>query len=72
MGSFFLGGTKLKNKRLESQGGGRESDGHTVDNQVTSVPPTQNLALTTSVSAWPNSRLMDMQSAHGDIDLMRG
>lgn len=70
MGSFLCGSSKTKPKDGRSAVNAGDSDHQTVDNSLTttSFPPSQNLTSTSSLGTWPGS----VQTAHGDIDLMRG
>ncbi|CAK7348077.1 unnamed protein product [Dovyalis caffra] len=79
VGSFLWGGSKSKNKKMEGQGGARDSDHQTVENPVTPTSvqpsqnlPSQNLTPTSSMGVWPGSRPVDVRNTHVDIDLMRG
>lgn len=76
VGSFLLGGPKMKNKKGEASEGVRDSEHQSVENPVTptTAPSSQNLTPTSSVGGiWAGSRQMDMmRNAHIDIDLMHG
>lgn len=73
VGSFVWGGSRLKNKKEETEVI-KDSDDHPLDNLLTPTSiaaPSQNLSAAPT-SVWPGSRSMDMRNAHIDIDLMRG
>lgn len=67
VGSFIWGGSRLKNKKGESQVLKDSDDLLT----PTSITPSQNLSASPT-SVWPGARSMDMRNTHVDIDLMRG